>query len=484
MSLGITLLLIVLFLLLTLVIGLSSIKVRKSFREYAVGTKSFSTSTLVVTLLATYYGGGIFIRSVTTFSSSRLFWIVWQLFVNSFIFLIISWLAGHMGRYIYHLSMAETMGRIYGKYARIITALLNIPYLIIFIAIQINVMSQAINICISSNAYTVTIVATVILCLYTMFGGIYAITFTDVWQFIIFSAIIFILTWFTFNHLGKSTVEILSFLQTHKKFDLTMSNIFFPFKNKLLPILYYLSTIAYIEPSIMQVVYMSASPSQAKSVFRYAAFISCIIMGCILLIALFVFVKMVDMPNIAVFDYMLSSSSPNFRVLICLCLLAMAMSTADSKLHTSAILIIYDLLGSICRTKMGSEKQILLTRITILVISIFAMLLLIFDHYSPYYDYIFRHIVGCLVPSIRLYAVVVVAPFILAVLGFRTRSSIVLMGMAIGLCTLYIWDKWMGPMVGPNSSTFVSIVVNGLSMLAVHYLWPRRKDIQLPNDNP
>ncbi|MGI2298805.1 hypothetical protein ACRRVB_03370 [Candidatus Cardinium hertigii] len=302
--------------------------------------------------------------------------------------------------------------------------------------------------------------------------------------FIIFSSIILILTWFTFNHLGKSPVEILSFLQTHKKFDLTMSNIFFPFKNNLLPILYYLAIIAYIEPSIMQVVYMSSSPSQARSVFLYAAFISYIIMGSILLIALFVFIKMPGLRGIEAWNYILASSSPNFRVLICLCLLAMAMSTADSKLHTSAILIVYDLLGSIRRTKMDAAKQILLTRITILVLSIFAMLLLICNRYSPRYDYIFRHISAFLVPSIRLYSVVVVAPFIVAVLGVRIRLPIVLMDMAIGLCTMYGWDKWIGPMVGPVSSTFVSIVANGLFMLTAHHVWPNQKDRQLPNDHP
>ncbi|MGI2298806.1 hypothetical protein ACRRVB_03375 [Candidatus Cardinium hertigii] len=182
MSLETPLVVIVLFLLLTLVIGLSSMKVGKTFREYAVGTKSFSTFTLVVTLLANDYGGGTLISSVTIVSSSLFFWVIWQLFINSFLFLIISWLAGRMSRCIYHISMPETMGRIYGKYARITTAILGLPYMIIFVAMQINVMSQAIHMCIPSNACTVTIVATLILCLYTVFGGIHGITFTDVWH--------------------------------------------------------------------------------------------------------------------------------------------------------------------------------------------------------------------------------------------------------------------------------------------------------------
>ncbi|MGI2298638.1 sodium:solute symporter family protein [Candidatus Cardinium hertigii] len=463
MSFETPLLLIALFLLLTLVIGLSSVKIGMTFREYAIGKRAFSTTTLVITLLASYYGGGIIIRNVTTFSSSSFFWIVWQFFINGFVLLTISWLAGHMGKFMYHMSMPETMGRIYGRYPRMITALLSIPYLIAFVAIQIKVMSQAINICIPSNSYIVTIVATTILCLYTMFGGIHAVTFTDVWQFIVFFCIILILTWLTFKHLNQPTVEIITFLKGQKKFDLTMSNIFFPFQNKLLPILYYLSVIANIEPSIVQVVYMSATPSQAKNVFRYAAFVSYIIMACILLISLFVFIKMSDLPSISVWDYILATTSPNIRALICICLLAMSMSTADSKLHTSAILIIYDLFGSIVHTKMVCGKQILLTRITIVVVSIFAMLLSFYEHF-------FAHLLSLLVSTTCIYAVVVIAPFILAVLGFCITAPIALMGMATGICTLYAWQKWVSHMVGPTSGTFIAILANALFMLVTHYM--------------
>ncbi|CDG49515.1 sodium:solute symporter family protein [Cardinium endosymbiont of Bemisia tabaci] len=463
MSFETPLLLIAFFLLVTLVIGLSSIKIRMTFQEYAIGKKAFSTTTLVITLLASYYGGGILILNVTTFSSSNFFWIIWKFLINGLLLLTISWLAGYMGKFMYHMSMPETMGRMYGKYTRMITALLSIPYLITFVTIQIKVMSQAINMCIASNSYIVTIVATTILCLYTMFGGIHSVTITDVWQFIVFFSIILILTWLTFKHLNQPMVETISFLKMQKKFELSISNIFFPFQNKLLPILYYLSVIANIEPSIMQVVYMSASPSQAKIVFRYAAFVSCIIMACILLIGLFVFIKMSDLPSISVWDYILTTTSPNIRALICVCLLAMAMSTADSKLHTSAILIVYDLFGSIVRTKMDSVKQILLTRMTIVVVSIFAMLL-------SFHEQFFPNLLSLLVSTTCIYAVIVMAPFILAVLGFRIATPIAFMGMVTGISTLYAWQKWVSPMVGPTSGTFISILANALFMLVGHYI--------------
>ncbi|WP_419241486.1 hypothetical protein [Cardinium endosymbiont of Nabis limbatus] len=42
--------------------------------------------------------------------------------------------------------------------------------------------------------------------------------------------------------------------------------------------------------------------------------------------------------------------------------------------------------------------------------------------------------------------------------------------MASALLTLLAWDKWMSLIVGATSGTFVSILTNGLVMLAAHYL--------------
>ncbi|WP_419241139.1 sodium:solute symporter family protein [Cardinium endosymbiont of Nabis limbatus] len=467
MSFEAPLLIIVVFLLLTLLIGVFTIRRHTIFREYAIGNRQFSTATLVITLLASYYGGGILIRNVSIFPSNRFFWIIWQFFINGLIFLTISWLAGRMHKLTYHLSMPETIGRVYGKYPRMITALTGIFYLIVFLAIQINVISQAIRICIASDIHTITILTTIILCIYTMLGGIHAITFTDVWQFIIFFSIIPILTWMMFKNVGKPAAEIISFLQTQKKFELSMSNLFFPFNNKLLPILYYLSVIANIEPSVMQIVYMSSSPSQARKVFLYAAFFSCVIITCILLISLFVFIKMPDLPSVEIWNYVLASTPPYFKGLICVCLLAMAMSTADSKLHTSAIMISYDLLGNMRSIKRFCSDQILLARIAILLIAILAMLLALYKNF-------FAHLTSMLLSITCIYAVIVVAPFILAVLGFRSTTRTALMGMTTGLLTLFVWNKWISHMVGPTSGTFISIAANAVSMLTAHYIYGQR----------
>ena len=125
-----------------------------------------------------------------------------------------------MGQFMRHLSMPETIGSIYGKYARIITALSGISDAIAMIAGQISAMSLSISMCLDGvNPKIITIAVTLILIFYSSFGGIRAVTFTDVLQFITFTIIIPILAWFMFKSTGKSVLEILPFLQSEEKFQ-------------------------------------------------------------------------------------------------------------------------------------------------------------------------------------------------------------------------------------------------------------------------
>ncbi|WP_243018218.1 MULTISPECIES: sodium:solute symporter family protein [Candidatus Cardinium] len=457
-----SLLIIILFLLFTLLVAFFSTKSPKTFREHAVGKKQFSLTTLTITLLASIYGGGTLKGGITIWFSDGFFWIVWQFFLSSISLLITGWLAGRMHKFMYHCSMPESIGRVYGKYPRLIATLISVCYIIAFTGLQINCLSKAISMCIDSNNYLLTILATMMICIYAILGGIYAITFTDIWQYITFFSIIVALVWVMSRKIDNLGLEIIPFLETHKQAACSLHNIFFPFNNKLQPILYYLAVLAYMDPCDIQIVYMASSPMQARKVFLWASLFAMVITVCLLLIGLFIFIKVPTLPTREVFDYMVANVPSYFKGLICICLLAMIMSTVDSKLHTGAIIMSREILEHMNHIKISNNQHILLNYLTMATLAILAMLCAL---YKNPFDY-FR-----LVPIVAIYASIVVAPFILAVLGLRSNGQTALMGMATGLFTLFAWDKWMSPIVGPTTGTFVSIVANGLAILAAHYLY-------------
>ena len=198
---NIPLVMVIVFLLFTLGVGLYYSGKITTLREYAIGHKQFATPTLVATVLATLYGGGGLIRTVEYVHSLGLYWIVIALFDNICVWLI-SPLSLRMAPFMQHLSIAETMGAVYGKLPRMITALASIAKFIAVLAIQINVMTLAMSICMESvNPRMITILATAALIFYSTSGGIRAVTFTDVLQFITFAIIIPLLAWYMLkNH--------------------------------------------------------------------------------------------------------------------------------------------------------------------------------------------------------------------------------------------------------------------------------------------
>ncbi|WP_342264950.1 sodium:solute symporter family transporter [Cardinium endosymbiont of Philonthus spinipes] len=449
------------FLVLTLVVGIYFSRKKTTFRQYAVGNKQFATATLVATVLATLFGGGGLVRTIERVHSSGFYWVILAL-SGSLAVGVISPLALRMGPFMQHLSLPETTGKIYGKYARVITALASIGSSIALIAGQINVMSLAIRICIDSiDPKSITIFATLILIVYSMFGGIRAITLTDVLQFVTFAVIIPLLAYYMMLATGDKPVgEIISFLQSQKKFQLS-SVLYFDTKLVAMIALILSNLMSYIDPPTMQRVYMCSGPIQARSVFLYSTFFSFVIKIFIILVGLFVFVGAPELPVESIWSYIMVHIPPMFKGAVSISLLAMAMSTADSCLNSCAVMVSHDILESVRGVKdVPYVHQIRLARITTLVVGLFAMVL------SFYYG----DLLNLFVLALDLSVPIITAPFILAIFGFRGTSRTALIGMATGVLAIVAWNKWVEPSTKIDGS-FVCMLANGLAMLAAHYLF-------------
>lgn len=472
MLFDIRLVIVMVFLLSTLLVVLCTIRKFTTFRAYAVGNRQFSTPSLVSTALACYYGGGIMMTHTTKFYYG-LYWVGWRCFGIMAAFCVLSWISGRMTQFMYHISMPETMGRVYGKCPRIITALLSVVYSSAVIAIQIYIMSRVINICISSvSPWIITMLATISLVSYATFGGIRAVIFTDIWQSITFCFLICLLAYFMLQQTGCSIIEIISCLSTKKRFFWgTLS----PYDSLLKSIVTYLSTLfACIEPVFIQNVYMSSSTLQAKKAFLYAAIFGFMIMFCCTLFGLFTFAWIP--PNLSEPDtwhYIMKHIPPFVKGLLATCLLALTMSTADSRLHICAVMISYDILPVIWPKHFRKNSSCLyyyrIAHAAIVIVAIFAVFLALMSNNF----WIMSGMLNCYV---RFYVPIVVAPFILAILGFRGRPLTALIGMAVGGLAVLVWPSWIAPMVGNINGSLPCMLINGLAMMIAHYILPRSKD--------
>ena len=449
------------FLLLTLLVGFCASQKATSFREYVVGNKRFSTVTLMATLLATCFGGGALITNVIRVHHNGLWWIIHMLF-STINFWLISRLSLHMGPFMQDLSIADTIGKIYGKYPRLITALFCMAFYIIVANMQIHAMSLAIKMCIDSiDPRMITILATLILIIYATFGGIRSVTTTDVLQFITLTIIIFLLAKLLFAKTDKPILEIVSCLKKQENFQLSSS-----YRLKPLSLFFLMLQNVALSFDLLSIpkVYMSSSPIQAKKVFLYGNFFGMLIFFAIVLIGLFVFIINPTLPEMEVWEYIMANISPTFKGCIAIVLLAMTMSTADSSLHACSIVVSHDMMEIIQGTK-GSPShayQIRLAKLTVIATGLLAMLL------SLYY----KNPLELIIWGMALSTPIISAPFILAIFGFRGTSRTALIGMAISVLATLSWNKWIKPLTGIEGD-FYCIMANGLAMMAAHYLLPQ-----------
>ncbi|WP_158309913.1 sodium:solute symporter family transporter [Cardinium endosymbiont of Encarsia pergandiella] len=340
--------------------------------------------------------------------------------MNSFSRWLFSRLMLRMGPFMQNLSVPEMMGNVYGTWPRIITALVGICSSICFIAMQIIVMSNAISICTLNlfNADIISILATLVLIFYSMFGGVRAVTYTDLLQFVTFAIIIPLLAWFIFKQTGKSMVEVVALLQTEKKFQWnSLLNSLFHFDIKSLGMWAMMLCTMVPDlgaPAIMQRVYMSSGPTQAKKVFLYVSVLGFLISGFILLIGVFVFIGGGStLPVEGVWDYIMTNISPLFKGLVCTSFLAMAMSTADSYLNACSVIVSNDMVKILQkREKITDVYQFKIARWTTLLVGLSSMFLTFYC----------KDLLDLLMLSFAFSLPIIAFPALLAVFGFRGTS--------------------------------------------------------------
>ncbi len=205
---------VILFLAVNLGIGLWYGTGVYSLRDYALGGRKFSTAALTTTILATCVNASGFSLSIyTTYKVGivSLIIIIGQftslLFVN---FILIPRMQEFLGK----LSLPEVMGNLYGKHIRTISAISSIIILLVAIAVQIKVFSSIFYHFLEINSLYAILIGIIIVLTYTAFGGIRAVVFTDIFQFLTFGAF----TLFIWNMFGNWKT-IITTLSTNPIFD-------------------------------------------------------------------------------------------------------------------------------------------------------------------------------------------------------------------------------------------------------------------------
>ena len=445
------------FLVVNIVLGLTSSRGIKTIKEYAIGNRNFSTATIAATLVATWISGEFFYSNIQETYNLGLH-AIWVAAGDPLCFLLIGiFFAPRMGEFLGKLSIAEAMGDLYGQRIRVITAISGFIGSLGLIAIQLKIAGSIFEYALGLPSAYGIVSATLVVTLYSTLGGIKSVTFTDLIQFFTFGVVIPLIAYVLLTNIDDVDT-ITNTLVNNKLFDYKEV---FNFSNDLPRkqlFLFLLFVIVGFNPAIFQRVAMAKDTKQVSKSFIIAS-IACLLLAIIInwIVVLILSLNQSTNADDAIKYLIFNSNYTGLKGVMLVGVMAMIMSTVDSFINCTAVLVVHDFCKPL---KIQFVKdELFAARIASLLIGISSLSI------SLYAGNNFQEL---LVITYSFYMPIVIAPFTIAILGFRTSEKSVLIGMAAGLATVLLWDYVLK--ISSVNSTFFGMLINLIILIVSHYL--------------
>jgi Na+/proline symporter/signal transduction histidine kinase len=442
------------FLSITLGVGFYYGRGVTTIEDYALGGRNFSTPALVSTIVATAVSGGLFMIGISRTYSHGFYDLLPTCGMALSLIFIGYIFVPRMTTFLGSFSIAQSIGEYYGKQARIIAAICSIIANVGAIGIQYKVFGGMVAYFLNLDSTITIIVSGTIVTLYSAFGGIRSVTFTDVFQFMVFGFIvplIGIVIWqstfyienFTFQPALESNHFNIAHVLDYKTPEFwQMVTLFFYFS---LPTIF---------PAVFQRIIIGRNVKQIKTAFKLSALI---LLTFIITVAWIGFLLYSINPNLSsgqLVPYIVDNyTMMGFKGLIVIGIMAMAMSSADSFINVASVLFAHD----ICKPlNIFAKDELLITRLFALFLGIGSIFLALSE----------KDLFEITLFVNSFFMPIVSMPLLITILGFRTTKKSALSGMGAGFFTVVIWK-----IAGIDFDPIVpAMLVNLVFMLGTHYL--------------
>lgn len=446
----------IVFLLLNLGVGLYYGRGVKTIQDYALGNRNFSTGALVSTIIATWVGGDyLFITMSEVYTTGLHYTIgclgmVVCLLLNAYLF------APRMREFLGSVSVASAMGDLYGPQVRIISAISGTIASAGFIAVQFKVFGYVLENFLTIPGNYPVYLAGLIVIIYSAFGGIRSVTFTDIIQLFTFGVLIPVLSIIVWNDCSASPDFNLITAFQHPLFN--YKEFLDPLGSKFwsLLLLFIMFSLPDLNPTMFQRVAIGRNIEQVKKAFSIAAILLMLILIGMAWISFLLFNVNPNLQPSNLVQYLIENySSTGLRIFILLGIVSMCMSTADSNINSSSVLITHDFCTPL---NIKFKSEVILSRIISVLLGIISIYLALLD-----YD-----LLPLVFMTQSFYIPIVDVPLLMAILGFRSSSKSVLIGMGAAFISVIIWRLFY--MDTGVDSILPASLVNFIFFIGSHYL--------------
>ena len=429
----------------------------KNIKDYALGGRNFSTGTLVSTIMAAWLGGDYLFITLAQVYTTGLHYAVACTGMAFGLLLVARVFVPRMGEFLGNISVASAMGNLYGPRVRLIAAVTGAIVAAGFIAVQFKVFGDLFKHYVGiSDKYTIFIAGTVVV-MYSAFGGIRSVAFTDIIQFFTFGILIPVLSMILWNEYvgvrGFSFANATSSpLFDYREFIGLSNHNFWS-----MVVLFLLFVIPGFDPTLFQRISIGRSVAQVKSAFTISSILLLFILLGMSWIGFLLFnVDNTLQPENLVHYIINNHAHTGLKGFILIGIVAMCMSNADANINAASVVLTHDFcdpLGIKLRSELFLSKTIAIT------LGCGAIFLASLD-----YD-----LLSLVFLTQSFNMPIVAVPLMLAILGFRSTEKAVLIGMAVGFITVIVWRAFFMDATGVDSIV-PGMLGNIIFFMGSHYI--------------
>lgn len=447
------------FLYITLYIGLRSSRSIKTFKDYAIGNRKFSDFAIFCTLAASCIGGTSTMGCAGKTYSVGVAQIIVQLGVPFALLIVSLVFAQRFGNYYGCCSLGDIFYQAYGKTGKIMAGITGCLYEVISSGIQFMGMGTALNILTGIPYIPCLLISAGIVFIYTGKGGVRAVTYTDVLQFIVLSVAIPLMLVIVLRKIGGVHQLFASLPVSHSTISGdTLHRYLFLALPFMLPTL---------SPIYVQRFLMAKNRTQGSSAC-FKTFL--VYLGVVFMSVLLGLCARVILPNlpkadnalVALVGQCLPTGVYGFVVAG---ILAVLMSTVDSQLNSGSIMFVNDVIVPLSRRNISDKMKLKMSKWAAWLIGIGAT---VFASYST-------SIFEVKVVGKSLWLSVILIPLYFLLFNLRISVKGLLTSAFVGLGTIILWNANLKPITKVDG-LFPGVLANFI-LVSCFYFFGGRKHV-------
>ncbi len=354
------------YLIATLIIGLLVGRETRNISDFAIGKRNFSTVVLLSTVFASVVdGNGTLGLAEAIFSQGPFYCVAFLGIVLSYLGL--AWfIAPNFDQFLGLLSSGDILGKLYGPKAKIFMGFATIFESTMLTGIQILAMTHILQYFFSMPAHLAAFGSSVTILLYSLRGGIRAVTATDVFQFGILVIAIPLVCGIALSKIGGLDGLMIATKAAHEKVagDIDYLKNLAVFASFALPALF---------PLTIQRMLMAKHTKQISATFLATGLLSLPFYLVVGVIAISALVLLPDIAPNFVFPALINEVLPvGVKGFAIAGLLAVFMSSIDSNLNVASVAVIHDIVSPLSKNNISEQSKLRIARVASVIIALLS----------------------------------------------------------------------------------------------------------------